>query len=239
MLWAYGMTIGATALTLAATTAQRDAAEHRYRAEEDQRRDAERAKLLMEERERLTREMHDGLGGQLVSTIAMVERGSGSRAEVLEELRRALDDMRIAIDTLDPNTPDLPESLGMLRARIAQLLRRNDIRLRWEVTDAPGLESFAHEEALHLLRIIQEAVTNAVRHADADEISVSLALEGGAPGVLSLEIRDDGGGPPHQTGSGGRGIHNMQARAEALGGDFIVEPGDPGTRIRIRIPLAD
>jgi signal transduction histidine kinase len=239
MLWAYGMTIGATALTLAATTAQRDAAERRYRDEEGQRRLAERAQLLMKERERITREMHDGLGGQLVSTIAMVERGSGSRAEVVEELRRALDDMRIVIDTLDPYTTDLPASLGMLRARIAPLLRRNDIALRWEVTEEPGLESFSPEESLHVLRIIQEAVTNAMRHADAEEIAVSLALEGGTRGALSIEIHDDGRGPPRQTGGGGRGLRNMKARAEALGGDFALETGDPGARIRVRIPISD
>lgn len=125
LLWTYGITLGTTALTLAASTGQRDRVERLFRSAEIQRRSSEKDQLLTKERERITREMHDGLGSQLVSTLSMVERGLGSQAHVAESLRRALDDMRIMIDSLDPNTTDFATSLGKLRARLELLLRRN------------------------------------------------------------------------------------------------------------------
>lgn len=125
LLWTYGITLGTTALTLAASTGQRDRVERLFRSAEIQRSSSEKDQLLTKERERITREMHDGLGSQLVSTLSMVERGLGSQAHVAESLRRALDDMRIMIDSLDPNTTDFATSLGKLRARLELLLRRN------------------------------------------------------------------------------------------------------------------
>ena len=91
--------------------------------------------LLLTERARMTREMHDGLGGQLVSTIAMVEGGQCTEREVAESLRRALDDMRVAVDSLDATTPDLTSTLGKLRARLNPLLLRNGVALRWHVEE--------------------------------------------------------------------------------------------------------
>jgi signal transduction histidine kinase len=237
LLWTYGITMGATGLTLAATTGQRIRAEQLYRSEERQRLRAEREQLLVAERGRITREMHDGLGGQLVSTISMLEAGQGSTTEVVESLRRALDDMRIVIDSLDPNATDFPTSLGKLRARLEPLVRRNGIRLHWKVADVPALHAIAPEKSLHILRIIQEAVTNVVRHAAAHEAEVSLSFPDDPRGSLWLEIRDDGGGSPDASGGGGRGIRNMKTRAAAIGAELTVEEGEPGTRVRLRLPL--
>ena len=238
VLWSYGITIGMTAMTLAAAIGQRDSAYQQYRAEETERLRVEREHLLMHERARMTREMHDGLGGQLVSTIAMLESGRGSRPELIEGLRRALDDMRIAIDSLDPETTDFSTSLGKLRARLEPLLRRNGIQLHWNIVDSPELDRFLPEESLHLLRIIQEAVTNAVRHAGASELRVSVSSEEGAGGALLVEVRDDGCGWSHPAGhSSGRGVRNMRTRAEALGAKLKIESGASGTSVLVRVPM--
>jgi signal transduction histidine kinase len=193
--------------------------------------------LLLKERERITREMHDGLGGQLVSTIAMLERGRSTQSEVTESLRRALDDMRIVIDSLDPTTTDLTTSLGKLRARLEPLLRRNGMALRWRIEVVRGLDNFPPEQSLHILRIIQEAVTNAILHAKAGEVSVHIRAGDPRGDVLSIGIWDDGGGFRPDGVHGGRGIGNMEARAEALGGELRFDRENSGTHIELRIPI--
>jgi signal transduction histidine kinase len=189
------------------------------------------------ERERITREMHDGLGGQLVSTIAMLERGRSTQSEVTESLRSALDDMRIAIDSLDPTTTDLTTSLGKLRGRLEPLLRRNGVVLRWQIENVPGLDNYPPEQSLHFLRIIQEAVTNAIRHAKASEVSVRIRSGDARGDVLSIEIRDDGQGFRPDAIPGGRGIRHMKSRAEALGGELRFDWEESGTQIELRVAI--
>jgi signal transduction histidine kinase len=237
LLWSYAMFMGITAFTLATVVTQRDAAERRYRSQEAVRLGVEKQKLLMIERERLTREMHDGLGGQIVSILSMVERGMAAPDEVAEALRRAIDDIRIVIDSMDPNTTDLSTSLGKLRARLEPLLRRNGIELSWSVEDFPGLDEFPPEAALHVLRIIQEAVTNALRHANANRVEVRLSSTGGKQRQLHVAIHDDGKGLSPQMPSGGRGIKNMRSRAEELGGLLKIEGTRSGTQIDLTVPI--
>jgi len=145
--------------------------------------------------------------------------------------------MRIVIDSLDPTTTDLTTSLGKLRARLEPLLRRNGMGLRWRIDDELGLDDFPPEQSLHLLRIIQEAVTNAIMHAKASEVSVHIRAEDAKGDVLSVEIRDDGRGFRPDAFSGGRGIANMTSRAEALGADLRFESEESGTRIELRVPI--
>jgi signal transduction histidine kinase len=237
LLWAYCMFVGSMALTLAAVIEQRDAAESKYRAEEAERLRVEREKLLLTERQRLTREMHDGLGGQLVSALSMVERGTDAPGEVAEVLRRALDEIRIVIDSLDPETTDLPTSLGKLRARLTPLLRRNGVELMWRVDQVPGLDSFPPERTLHLLRIIQESVTTAIRHAKPERVDVSVTSGTDGARMLRVAICDDGCGLPHDMGRGGRGFQNMQKRARELGGVLRIADANPGTSIELTVPI--
>jgi PAS domain S-box-containing protein len=206
------------------------------RAEAERLRSEQEA-LLSRERQRMTREMHDGLGGQLVSTIAMLETGRSTHGEIAESLRRALDDMRIAIDSLDPSTTDLTTSLGRLRARLEPLLKRNGVKLRWRVEDVPRLDDYRPEQVLHLLRIIQEAVTNAMQHAAPDEVRVGVRAAGPTGELLSIEIRDDGCGLPPGAETHGRGISHMKSRAKALEADLHFDSGPSGTRIELRLAM--
>jgi signal transduction histidine kinase len=237
LLWSYSIFIAISAFTLAAVVGQRDAADRRFRSEEVERLSTEKQRLLLLERERLTREMHDGLGGQLVSILSMAERGLAAPSELAEALRRAIDDIRIVIDSIDPDTMDLPTSLGQLRARLEPLLRRNGIDLRWNIEEIPGIDAFPPEAALHLLRIVQEAVTNSLRHANANHVEVRLSSTGGTRGQLHVSVRDDGLGLAPEMSSGGRGIKNMNSRAEELGAVLRIENMNPGTQIDLAIPF--
>lgn len=204
----------------------------------------ERDRAIAAERERLMREMHDGTGGQIVSALAMVEGGTFERSAVAEALHDALADLRFSIDSLDPSEPDLLSLLGAARARIEPRLEARGLRFSWEVRDIPRLASFGPETALQVLRIFQEAVVNALRHARARVITVRTGEEQDAKGAwVFVEIADDGQGyepgAPDQAGraGGGRGLGNMRRRAEAIGASLDVESGPAGTTVRLRLPL--
>jgi signal transduction histidine kinase len=157
---------------------------------------------------------------------------------VAEALRRAIDDIRIVIDSLDPDTTDLPTSLGKLRARLEPLLRRNGIELRWRVEDVPGLETIPPEAVLNVLRIIQEAVTNMLRHPNSESVEVEITSSSVEQGQLHMSIRDDGRGLPGNIRSGGSQIANMKSRADQLGAEIRFEGTKSGTRIDLTIPFS-
>jgi signal transduction histidine kinase len=208
------------------------------------RRALERAKLLSEERERLVREMHDGLGGQLVSLLSLVEREDGSDPRVAEAVRAALADMRIVIDSLDPALQNLGTVLGAARARLEPALVRSGVRLEWQASDLPATPWLGPGDYLQVLRIVQEALVNTVRHAGAGRVVVRTgrcAGEDGRAGLV-IAVEDDGRGiDPARVGRpGSRGLRHMRQRAERLAGSLRIEAADPesgaGTRVELWLP---
>ncbi len=203
----------------------------------------ERDRAIAGERERMMRDMHDGTGGQLVSALAMVEAGDVPRDEVAETLREALTDLRLVIDSLEPGEPDLLALLAHARARLEPRLERHGLHFAWEVADVPAPDRFGPEQSLHLMRIFQEAVTNAVKHARATTISVRTGTARDAKGraCAYVEVADDGcglgAGPRGANGAIGRGLRNMHKRAEELGGELVVASIAQGTAVRLLLPL--
>jgi signal transduction histidine kinase len=195
----------------------------------------ERERVLGDERHRLIREMHDGLGSQLTSTLALVERGGADAERLSMALRGALDEMRIVIHSLDSEPRAMPEVLGVLRARLQPILRATGLSVHWHTEDECGGRLFSPEQSLHVLRIIQEAIANAVKHAGATRIEVSARLEEGAQ--LRLSVADDGRGVDVDTASTGRGLPHMRYRAHALGGELRILPGHPGTCVELLLPV--
>ena len=199
----------------------------------------ERGRAVAHERERIMRDVHDGMGGQLVSTLAMVESGHSTQESVAEALRDALDDLRLVIDSLDPADDDLLSVLGVVRSRFEPRLARHGIRFDWQVEDLPAIPGLGPERVLQAMRIVQEAVTNIVKHAAARTITVRTGLEAdsaGAAGVF-VEVRDDGRGLDGARGRG-RGLANMERRAQVLGGRIALVSGTWGTSVRLWLPVA-
>ena len=217
--------------------------EHSY----EERRSLERAKLLAQERERLVRDMHDGLGGQLVSLLSLVEADRASDPRVAPAVRAALADMRLVIDSLDPALQTLGGALGAARSRFAPLLANSGVRLEWQAGDLPRTPWLGPQDYLHVLRIVQEAIANAVRHAGARRVAIRTGQRldsGGRPGLF-IEVCDDGCGidPARAEKPSSRGLRNMQERAARLGGTLRVEPASPdarevGTRVELWLPAA-
>jgi signal transduction histidine kinase len=196
-------------------------------------REMERETAMTAERRRITSEMHDGLGSQLISALHLVEQTDAPKAEIAAELREALDTLRLTIDSLEPPDTDLLTLLGNLRYRLAGRLKRQAIALAWQVHDLPRLDSLTPQNMLHIVRILQEALTNILKHARARRITVETGV---VDREVFIRISDDGCG---FVGAGrGRGLTNMQMRARALGGRLDVQPSSAGTTVILHLPIS-
>ena len=143
-----------------------------------------RAAALATERTRLMRDLHDGLGGQLVSIVALSERNAWEGDRIGNAARAALKDLRLVIDAMDDIDGDLMLALGAWRERTAAQLRSHGLPLEWRVLAPEGMP--VHPElrpwhVIQILRLLDEAVTNAVKHAGAKRIAVSIETVGDAP----------------------------------------------------------
>jgi signal transduction histidine kinase len=195
----------------------------------------ERARVLAEERERIMREMHDGLGSHLVSTLALLENDGTARESVARAVRAALDDLRLMVDALEPHDGDLVGALAMLRARLQPRLEAAGIRVEWRVGDVPRMPELGARAVLQILRVLQEAVTNVVKHAEARTLTIRTAASNGTRPAVAVEVTDDGRGFDAAT-PGGRGLHHMRRRAADIGAALAIESTRDGTRVSLAIP---
>lgn len=201
----------------------------------EQLRKVEQAQLLSQERQRLMQEMHDGLGSALMSSLVAVERGQMPPAEIAQVLRECIDDLKLTIDSLEPAGDDLLVLLATLRYRLEPRLRAAGIELRWEVQPLPAIPWLNPATALSILRMLQEVLTNVLKHARATSIAVQTACE---DDHVAVTIADDGVGfDPQIIERGGRGLENLRRRARDLGGRVDIESSPGATRVRIRLPL--
>lgn len=196
----------------------------------------ERENAVAQERERLMRDMHDGVGGHLVSTLALLEADGQPKDTVAGAIRTALDDLRLMIDSLDPVDGDLAAVMAMFRDRIEPRLNAAGLQLVWNIDELPSLPYLGPSAVLSILRILQECVTNTLKHANARTLRVVAAVEPGGDAV-TLCVADDGGGFAPDGVSQGRGIRNLQRRAEALGGSLQITSDGQGTKVVLRLPL--
>lgn len=206
-----------------------------------------RAAALARERTRLMRDLHDGLGGQLVSIVALSERGNAG-AGIGDAARAALKDLRLVIDSMDDIGGDLMLALGSWRERAMAQLRPHDITLEWRAVTPQGLP--VHPElrpwhVIQIVRLLDEALTNAVKHANARRITVRIETlvdhDGRHRGCITVE--DDGRGfdvPPTDGSAGAiraaRGLRNMRSRAARCSAELVLDSCPQGTRVRLTLP---
>lgn len=193
----------------------------------------ERHSVLSDERERIMRDMHDGVGGHLVSALAMTESKPLEPDKFKDMLGNALMDLRLMIDSLDQTEGDLTSVLGVLRARLQPALEGSGITVQWQVEDIPAIPDLGPSRILQIMRVLQEAITNVLKHAHAQVLSVST---GQTEDSVFIEIRDNGTGiqtsEPH-----GHGLKNMRYRAARANIGLKIEAAHPGTRVCITVPL--
>lgn len=167
-----------------------------------------------QERARLTRDLHDGLSGHLVSIIALSQEDSADHRSIERAARGALDDLRMVINSLDIEDGDLLPALAGLRERLEPQLRRLGMDLDWSMESLPEASGFTSGGTLSILRIVQEAITNAIKHGRAGRITVHGSA--GRGDTILLRIANDV--QPDAVRGAGHGLTNMQRRAIELGG---------------------
>jgi signal transduction histidine kinase len=190
----------------------------------------EREKAVALERNRIMRELHDGIGGHLMAALALSEKRMDATHNdetnfTQKRIRYALDELRLVMDSLD-RSADFETALAMLRQRIEPELRSHNIRLVWDIDESPAVFSNSPERILHGLRLIQEAIVNVLKHAKATTIEVKL-------NESSLIISDNGVGFHVEENSSGRGLNNIRWRAKELNGELKIESSSQGTRIMV------
>lgn len=199
--------------------------------------DLERSKAILEERERIMRDMHDGIGGQLVASLALLEREDDSeiKRNIYTVLTECLNDLRLIIHSLSMQNSVLSSLLADFKYRTSRKLEQLDITLDWHVADEAENLNIKPQTGLHLLRILQEAFTNILKHAQADAImfSASPSEQG-----FQIVIQDNGQFSLANLNQQGHGITNMKTRAQKLGGSLIIEQSaSGGCRIILDIPV--
>lgn len=194
---------------------------------------AEAARLVREqERQRLTRDLHDGISGHLVSIIAMTERSGDEHKAVEEAARRALDDLRLVIYSLDLGDRELSLALANFRERLIPQLQRLGVELDWSIADLPEVSGVTPSNALTILRILQEAITNALKHGPARKIVIR--GRSADDGQVAITVENDG--HAQKAAGNGFGLDNMRHRAAQLNGTISFERLDCGARLTLRVP---
>ena len=199
-------------------------------------REGDRARVLSAEREQILHDMDEGIGSQLVSTLAMAERPGTRTAELRAAMRAALDDLRLVVDSLEPLDGELLPALGMLRTRLQPRLDAAGIRVEWRVEDLPPIGDLSPHRVLQILRIVQDAFCRALSRSGVRKLSVRAGAVGDAQGGSAfVEIADDAANVD------GEGVEEpllerMRSRAQRIGAVLAIDSSAGGSRVRLSIP---
>lgn len=204
-------------------------------------RESEQEGARVQERERLLRDMHDGLGAQLMTALRGVERGALAPPQIAQSLQDSLDELRLLMDSADMGHY-LPGALAAWRNRWDARLAAAGVTLDWRIDESLDQVQLSSEKALQVMRILQEAATNVVKHSQARHMSLAAQVrqQDGRP-ALCIEIADDGIGlGPAAPRTGARGLKNMRYRAGEIGAVLVVEERPApltGCRVALAVPL--
>lgn len=202
----------------------------------------ERREAAQEERERLYRELHDGIGSRLVTTLFSVRDGHLNAAQLEQNLLDLLQGVR----SLVSNSPQREERefqniLFDYCVNLDSLLSGKDFQLEYEV---PSGQEFVllEDGAKELLRVVEETVANTLKYANATRVTIRMQQTDHS---MSLRITDNGRSALAQSlpqrpafgTSTGMGLTHMRKRMESLGGQFDFQLTDTGAVTRVELPL--
>ncbi|AVP99310.1 hypothetical protein C7S18_19995 [Ahniella affigens] len=199
-----------------------------------------RRETLLDERRRVMGEMHDGIGGQLLSLLHASRHQALAPEALHDGLSEVVDELRLVIDSLDAVGSSINVAIGNFRQRMTPRLKAAGITLRYRNDLINEPTHLGPREVLHVCRIVQEAVTNALKHAHCDEIELTVAPSDDGS-QLEIVVRDNGRGLDHTAGLG-HGQDNMRRRAAAVGAVLTVDAAypdraAPGTAVRLCLPM--
>lgn len=194
-----------------------------------------------QERQRIMRDIHDGVGSHLVGLLSLVRHREPDLPQLEQHVAAALDELRMAVDALQPVHGDLATVLATLRYRLQPRLQAAGLQILWDVEALPPRTDLSPQAVLQVQRILLEAFTNVIRHAGARSVTVRARCEPAPGGALQLvlSLRDDGVGLGDAAAARGQGLASMRARAAAIGAEVEIAPAPGGgTCVSLRWPLA-
>lgn len=201
------------------------------------------AQQLQAQRQALLQDLHDGLGSNLTSALVQARSGPLAPEDTVLLLQELAQELRQFSAASSPGGTSVADLFAELRQRIDKRLVRSGMQLLWDVSPAlPTLRQLPPHAGVHLRAILNEAVANALKHAQASEIGVHASM---ADGSLRITIRDNGTG--HSTSTAvqdarsGLGLRGMHARALGMGWELHAGPCSApaaGFAVTLRAPIA-
>lgn len=187
------------------------------------------------ERQRILSDMHDGIGSQLLGLMIQVRAKTTDDERLLQGLSGCLEDLKLIVDSLDPNPRSFALATAELRSRIEPRCEAAGVELNWNVE--PDSPQFGPERAIQIVRALQEMTTNALRHSQTKRIDVTLESSSIDPNRFEVAVGDYGiGFDPDNVERVGRGLVSLTTRAARLNGQCVIEAANPGTRCAIQFP---
>lgn len=187
------------------------------------------------ERSHWMQEIHDGLGSHLIAARFIADKASD--VNDLQRVKNSIDDgieeLRELVDALSPGQTTVPSILGAMRYRMNSRFESAGVQMRWEVDPKIEAKEIGATDALNVQRITQEALTNILKHSQAQTVSIHIFTLGG---YIVVRIDDDGIGFKPDERTSGRGLSNMRERARRCQGEILWITMTPGTRVELRLP---
>lgn len=178
------------------------------------------------ERTRLAADLHDDVASRL---LTLMHR---AKEPALSELaREALKDLRTVVANLGASGMLARDAIADWRAETEQRCEAANVTLSWDDDDIERDFVFTAHQRINLQRILREAVSNALRHANADSITIRFAA---ANSVIEMSVRDSGNGAASDW-LHGQGVKNMRNRVSELGGQIELRSESQGTVVTVRI----
>lgn len=196
----------------------------------------ETARSRLEEREMLLRDMHDGFGSQLTSLRYLASENKMNPPELAKALTECMSDLYLVVDTLSSADNTLADAMADFRFRTERRMAESRMTMHWDlqICDIPLQPQ---RITLQILRIVQEAVNNALKHSQAKTIWLRAAYDMTTRG-LTISIADNGVGIAQDVRHG-RGLINMARRARELGAELEWRARTPGTDVVFTLTFAE
>lgn len=174
---------------------------------------------MVDERQRIMREIHDGVGSNLITMLASIEHWAHDAKASAQMVRESIDELMLMIDSLQSVEGDLVEMIATLRFRLERRLAAVGIQIEWGAQELPPLPWLDARQALSILRILQEALSNVIKYAHASRVGIDTGVcnEQGVPGAQITVVDDGVGFDPLASGLRGHGLSNMRARPRWAG----------------------
>ena len=186
----------------------------------------------LRERERLIHELHDGFGSQLVAARVHAQREGLSQDETVKIFNECIADLHLIVDVMKDDVLSLHDALVDLRFRLDRRLQSSAVKLSVNL-DVKTIPPLSQEAIIQILRIVQEAISNAIQHSGATEVALNAVYSNQQ---LLVAISDNGKGFNLSNQLSGNGVRNMRRRAHEIGAQFDLKSGH-GACVELRLKI--